>query len=306
LSTQYLLDPWFVELKPTDVDAERFNRLSALNQVMELGRRFGLSPVGFIDEEFLSGFSSDFRNYQRPDGHAIGSIIASLIIKERHNEEAVISDSPCPVLPPNWRKALDHCGREIESPHWRRPIIVISELRSETWPRVTEIGFRTSSDEQIRRRNLVYIERYERHVYCEPDLDPWRLGAVGPLMEERSDAVRERHLMRQRLPRPRHILPLNLTFDQIVQILRSHMNWSCGQSGRAYYLPPEDWNPNSISQADWRHGNAFPTDTVDGGRRGYRDREGRIWLWDQFHNIHWDVQLPGGRHQNVSPEGIIL
>lgn len=273
---------------------------------MELGRRFGLSPVGFIDEEFLSGFRGDFQNYQRHDGHAIGSIIASLVMQERHDEEAVIADSPCPVLPPNWRKALDHCGREIASPLWRRPIIVISEFRSATWPRVNEIRFKTSRDEQIRKRNLVYIESYEQHVYCEPDLDPWRLGAVGPLPEQNAEGIRERHTMQRRLPRPKHRLPLNLTYDQMVQILRQHIEWSCGQEGRAYYIPPDGWDPSSISQAEWRSGNPFPTDTVDGGRRGYKDRQGRIWLWDLLHNTHWDVHLPGNGHENISPEGVVL
>ncbi len=308
MSTQYLLDPWFVELKPTDADTERFNRLNALKRVVELGQRYGLSPVRFIDQSFLNSFHDKFRNYQRNDGSAIGRIIGNLVMQEQHDHEATISDTPCPELPPNWRKALDHCGSADTSPHWRKPIIVISEVRSGVWPQIAEIEFKASNNMQIRRRNLVHIENYDQHVYCEPDLDPWRLGAVGPLIDQNSgEAVHERHSMRQRLPRPIHLLPLNLTYDQIVQILRNHMEWSCGQEGKAYYIPPQGWDPRTISQDEWRRKKVFhKRREPHGDRWGYVDREDRIWLWDKKHNIHWDVQIPSGKHINVSPDGYVL
>lgn len=295
MSTQYLLDPWFVQLKLVDAEGDRLSRLNALNKVKDLSEKLGLSPVSFIDEEFLKVFRDDFRNYQRADGHAIGSIIASLVILEPYDKEAEISDSPCPELTPSWRRALDQYGHENASPHWRRPIIVISEFRSDAWPRANEIRFKTSSDDELRKRNLVHVESYERHAYCEPDLDPWRLGAVGAL------TVKQR-----RLPRPFHLLPLHLTFDQIVQILGQKLECSCGREGKMYYIPPGDWDPRFISKERWRSEDVFPRQNVPGGQKGQRDRAGRIWLWDRLHYTHWDVQLPGGGHLNVSADGRLL
>ena len=63
MSTQYLLDPWFVQLKPTDATALRLSRLNALDKVRELSQKFGLSPVRVIDKEFLRSFQDDYRNY---------------------------------------------------------------------------------------------------------------------------------------------------------------------------------------------------------------------------------------------------
>jgi hypothetical protein len=310
LSTEYLLDPWFIQLKPTDSTLQRFTRLNAWSRVRELSQKFGLSPVQFIDEAFLGTFQSDYQNYQRPDGNFIGAVIAKLVIQERHEGLAEICDIPCPELPINWRSALDHRGGDSSAPNWRRPFVVIPESRSEEWPEASEIRFKTSIDNKIRRRNLVQIEKYDQHDYCEPDLDPWRLCAVGAPAEEVTGAVRERHLSRRRLPRPVDLLPLRYSFDQIVQTLQQQIDWSCSQQGRAYYIPPEGWDPRNISQEGWRKGNAFPKGFArkKRGKRYYGpiDRENRIWLWDIQENHHWDVQLADGRHVNVSHEGKIL
>jgi hypothetical protein len=308
LSTEYLLEPWFVQLKPTDTSTERFDRLNAYNKVSELSKKYGLSPVRFIDEEFLRTFQNDYQNYQRGDGQAIGSIMVKLVIQEHHAGEATIFGVPCPALPLNWRKALDHCGSDSVS-HWRRPILVVSGSHAEEWPKTSEIKFKISQNEQINKRNLVYIESYDHHPFCETDLDPWRLGPDGVSTPETTEALRERRLNRRHLPRPDHFLPLNLTLDQVAKKLRQRLDWSCWKQGRAYYIPHEGWNPHVISQEEWRKGNAFPKGFIQKEDRkryyGPIDRENRIWLWDTLHNDHWDVQLPDGGHINVSNEGEI-
>jgi hypothetical protein len=306
LSTQYLLDPWFIQLKPTDNTAQQYSRLNAWSKVQELSQKFGLNPVQFIDDEFLRTFQGDYENYQRADGNFIGATIASLVIQERHDGIAEISDTPCPDLPTDWRNALHYQARDSSAPNWRRPYIVISESRSEEWPQASEIRLKTSTNNQIIGRNLVQIEKFDQHDYCEPDLDPWRLGAVGTPAEDATRAVCEQHLSRRRLPRPLGLLPLRYSFDQIVKTLQQHMGWSCGENGRAYYIPPQGWDPRTISREDWRHGNIFRSDSVQGGRRGPVDRDGRIWLWDQLHKNHWDVQWPNGDYTNVSHDGKIL
>lgn len=306
MSTRYLLDPWFIQLKPTDNTQQRLTRLNAWSKVQELSKKFGLNPVRFINDEFLRVFQEDYKNYERNDGREIGARIASLVIKERHDDIAEIKDTPCPYLPTNWCNALDYQARDSSEPNWRRPYIVISESRSEEWPQVSEINLKTSASDLIIRRNLVQIETFDQHEYCEPDLDPWRLGAVGMPAEDTTGAVGQRHSSRQRLPRPLKLLPLHYSFDEIVRTLQQNIDWSCGENGRAYYIPRKDWNPQTISWQDWRCRNIFPTDTVPNGRRGPVDRDGQVWIWDQHHNIHWDVQLPGGNHINVSHDGRIL
>jgi hypothetical protein len=284
---------------------QRFRRLNAWSKIQELSQKFGLRPVQFIDEEFLRRFREDYQNYQRADGNSIAKMIASLLIQDRHEGLAEICDTPCPELPTNWRNALDRQGRDSSAPNWRRPLIVISEARSEEWPQASEVGFKTSTDDRISKRNLVRIETYDQHDYCEPDLDPWRLRTIGTPAKDIAGAVRERHSSRRRLPRPLELLPLDFSFDQIMLTLQQHIDWSCRQEGKAYYIPRKSWDPRTISQEDWRSEDAFPKG-FSGGRKGQKDRKNRIWLWDQLHNDHWDVQCPGGGHRNVTPDGSVL
>lgn len=308
MTTEYLVDPWIIDLQPNDGIEARFSRLNALAKIQELQVKYGLMPVGFINDEFVEEFKNDYSNYHRDDGRALANLIAHLVFSGDHQGQITTEEEtllPADV-PLTWLQSLDRKGSTLNPPNWRRPMIFIPEERTGVWPNLPFFKYATSSGEEM-RRNLVCLESYEQHQYCEPDIDPWRIGAVGTLPPIVNGTVAERHDARCRLPRPEHILPLHFSFDEIVDRLSRKIDWACGQHGYAYYIPEEGWNPQNIQEGDWRNSiRIFNTRVVEGGRRGPVDRKGRIWLWDQAKNVHWDVQLPGGGHVNVSPEGLIL
>lgn len=263
---------------------------------------------------FRESLRNSHHNFSRQEWGEVGILLknASLPLEEPQGQPVEIIDSPFPsTLPTYWSRALGEIGCDHSPPNWRRPIIVIPEARTSSWPHSTEmrreLKFKVRGSTIELTRNLVCIDIYDRHAYFEPDLDPWRLGAVGTSEYAISGIVSGRHETIKRLPRPLHILPLSMTFTEMVQALQKRLDCSCGQENRAYYIPPQGWDPRTISKDEWRRGNFFHTDSVQDGRRGAIDREGFIWLWDPFHNAHWDVQLPdGSQHRNISHDGKVL
>jgi len=188
----------------------------------------------------------------------------------------------------------------------------VPEARTESWPNhglsEREIKYKINDSVESITRNLVCIESYDKHEYFEPDLDPWRIGAIGSPAETSTGRRGEsQESIVKALPRPLHLLPLSFTFTKVVEELQKNVDCSCGQESKAYYIPLKDWDPRTICCEAWRRGNIFPTGRVSGGRSGPIDRDGFIWLWDQLHKNHWDVQLSdGSKHRNVSPDGEIL
>ncbi len=280
----------------------------------ELHRTYGMRRVQFITEEQISDFYIKASWRRRDDYVEVFRIISSLLLDdEAEGRPAVIKETPCPTLTSQWLTALGAHGSNDLPPTWRTPIIFVPEMRSGEWPNQDidgrELKYKIDDRTEINSRNLVSLERYEEHRNFEPDLDPWRYGATGRPPETVGGAVDERREALRRLPRPpEDILPLHLTFSEIVQRLERRLDWTCGRPGRVYYIPPEGWDPRTKYREEWRSGDVFPKGFVkkeDGSRYyGPIDREKRIWLWDLKENHHWDVQLPNGKHLNVSHDGI--
>lgn len=306
-----LIDPWLVELHRDDSLSIRESRYNSYLRIEELISKYSLEFITFLAEEFLAEFynilSNGGQGYQRLDGMYLIRIIKKMISAEDYQGQAAIIDVPYPDnLPIEWLGALDREGSDDDAPHWRTPILIIPESRKQQWPNSPEIHY-TSADGQPRCRNLICSELYAQHKHCEPDIDPWRIGSVGSAPEQIIGGVGERHESRRRLPRPPY-LPLTLSYDDLVTALQNNIEWSCGEARKAYFIPHRTWDPRIISKAQWRSGssNIFESGTVEDGRRGPKDREGRIWLWDRGENHHWDVQLHDGHHVRVSHTGQIL
>lgn len=318
----YLLDPWLLELKPEDSRDVRFKRLTSLKKLIDLNAIYDMTPVKFVDDEFRTSLMSNRSTFQRQEWGEVGKIIAHTSLGTKAQGLPVeIIDTPCHALSAEgplsaqWLTALNEHGCGEDPPVWRRPIIIFSETRSTSWPnhdeKNRELKYKINGSTEPTARNLVCIENYNQHTYFETDLDPWRIGAFGTPDKIVTGAVSERREATRRLPRPLQLLPLNLTFTKIWEKLQVRLDWSCGEAGRAYFIPPTDWDPRTIDREEWRGGRIFRTVSLSQpGRypteRGIVDRESRIWVWDKLKNHHWDVQLTSGSHINVTHEGVIV
>lgn len=303
----YLFDPWLVEFSESDTPDTILNRYTALTKMQDLHRTYGMRRVRFITSDQLHEFYSKNSKSQRNDIRVIARIFNSILITPAcQTQPTEIVDRPCPTLTEHWLGALGGSTTD-----WRRPTIVVPEARTEDWPnhglREREIKYKINGSAESITRNLVCIETYDQHAYFEPDFDPWRIGAIGMPSEIASGSIGERREGMHMLPRPKHILPLAYTFTQIFQKLHERIEWSCGKSEMAYFIPEVGWDPRTISQETWRYKTIqiFRTGTMSDGRRGYLDRENRVWLWDPKEN-HWDVQFPSGGYYSVSHNGRIL
>lgn len=301
----YLFDPWLVELHETDTPETTLKRYSALTKMQELHRKYAMRRVRFLTKDQLYEFYANYTKSQRNDVREIVQIIKSVLLTPTCQAQPVeIVDRSCPTLSAQWLNALGGSSTD-----WRRPIVVLPEARTANWPNHTlkgrELKYKINGSAEPTSRNLVCIERYDQHTYFEPDLDPWRFGAIGMPVEtgtgERIESI-------QMLPRP---FPLTFTFTQIFQELQARMEWSCGHTEKAYFIPEIGWDPRLITQKDWRENKIFGKAIVRGsrskhdGRSGPIDREKHIWLWHSEER-HWDVQLPGGGYWSVSYDGRVL
>ncbi len=303
-----LVDPWLVDVQPEDSLLVRYERLQAIDKLLNLVRDTPADWVKFLTEDFIQVFTNNYVNFQRPDGPLIYSLIK--LLSPYHplvEDPAVLCQTQIPNLPDTWRRALCHCAASDEAPKWRYPMVMVPEIRNAEWPPGNVLKF--NAGESARIRNLVRIERYMDHIYFQPDLDPWRLNACGdPTTEERDcDARRDTW---KRLPRPPE-LPPNLTFDQLQVALQGHVASTNGEGTEMYFVPdPIRWNPKEHPRDRWRNCSVFNREQVQegqrAGRRGYLDRDGRIWIWHNEES-HWDVQIVNVKpHEKVSHTGLIL
>jgi hypothetical protein len=76
---------------------------------------------------------------------------------------------------------------------------------------------------------------------------------------------------------------------------------------RYYFIPPTSWDPRTVSEDQWRKGEAFEMARArekgtrrkpePSKRKGYVDYEGHVWVWDSMKR-HWDVQF-GGHNEHL-------
>lgn len=94
---------------------------------------------------------------------------------------------------------------------------------------------------------------------------------------------------------------------------------SCEACDKFHLIPPSEWrfikHPWLLRyDPDLPIGGEFPfvpptlwkSGRLHGNQHGLLDAIGNEWKWDSLHKDHWDVQLPGGGHKNVSRDGRIL
>ena len=303
-----LVDPWLVDINLEDTLSDRYERLHAIEKLFDLARDVPINWVKFLCMESIRNFQENFINYQRPDGRTVHSLMNLLGPFYPPEENPTFQcQMPIPDLPEGWKRALCHCAVSDEAPAWRYPIVMVPDVRNAQWPPENQIIFDVG--ESTRFRNLVSVERYKDHIYFQPDIDPWRLNAYGePNGDVRgSDAQRPTW---KRLPRPPE-LPENLSLDQLRDALQGIINSTNGGGTELYFVPcPIGWNPTEHQRDPWRNCTVFSQAQVQkgprAGRRGYLDREDRIWIWD-YAEGHWDVQIENGdRHDVVSHTGRIL
>ena len=89
-------------------------------------------------------------------------------------------------------------------------------------------------------------------------------------------------MARQRAPGPQADWPTKHPWDKLPR------------GGAFPFVPPK--------------GIRWPTYPKIGDRGGYKDADGNEWVphyTPDPTDFHWDVQLPGGGHRNVKPDGEI-
>jgi hypothetical protein len=213
-------------------------------------------------------------------------------------EYAIITED-VPMLDVYWRRVLSDIGSNCSAPHWRSPMVLVSNFGTRNWPGVNELDY--SSGGATRQRNLVQLMLKSYHPFFERDLDPWRLQTAAPPVNQ-SASLDEKRATWKRLPRPKD-LNQSLHFPDLVDKLRGRYSYS-KTDPLFNFVPPLTWNPFSVTKRAWREGKCFPEKTVLYKRRsgtdGYLDRGGRIWVWHD-EKSHWDVQFDDGdSHINVS------
>jgi hypothetical protein len=198
-------------------------------------------------------------------------------------------------LSSTWKQSL----REVLSTahDWRSPQILVTRDRCAYWPNAPLVDVSAPACGDLgaispKAVPLVEITKYGRHPHARADRDPWDLRALNPPL---TGGPQNPCL----LPKP----PVceGKPADELKALLRNCcVRFSTSQW---HYVPPEHWDPNSISVIKWRNGNAFPAG-VRGNDHGYLDCDGRIWVWHTTER-HWDVQLSDGDYQKVRETGIL-
>lgn len=300
-----LTDPWVTRISLRASNAETLAKVHALKQIcVALGKLYPLEVLRFIDPETFSQFQIMINNYKGSDRQELRMFMHHFIMNNEITSELPEITKPYPDdLPESWLKVLAANGYTDQPPYWRSPMVLVPEIRRSEWSADKEITYTVNG--LSRKRNLIAIETYADHPHFESDIDPWRLGCVGEPVP--NAPVDERPTTCRRLPRPPQLLG-KLPLSQLAAEVKEIGDSSCGMDKHYFYLPKVPWEPTERGREDWRN-NSFDSNGVvlKEKRTGYIDKNGRIWLWDQLHNTHWDVQLPdGSEHQNVSYDGKIL
>jgi hypothetical protein len=268
-----------------------------------------LNPVQFIDPEEARLFYQQLAE-RGPYGGWIGEVLR-FVAHHRRNEpagghRATVVNGPQDLGGP-WRRALREEMGNLEN--WRTPQLIVCAQRSAEWRNCVhdhevDIVFDDRPQDRPYKRVVVFITspnevtghnyelEYMAHKYAWADLDPWDVRHCnaprpGGLLDERCRLPRSSALHARR--------PWEL--DEELKKLRSQ-SWP--SEGKFWFIPPEAWS-HQQDRIEWRKG-AFEEQTAPNRRKGPIDYKGQIWAWHSEEG-HWDVQLKGGGHMKVKPNG---
>lgn len=233
-----------------------------------------------------------------------------IFVREMFGRDSTTSGPPAKIeaCPPRldalWMGALDQA---LATGNWRDPYIVTTQSGLKDWNASDEVEIATSTGHPY-KRVLVDLAGFEAHPYARRDLDPWRLLTIVDVEPPYSGSADQKRARLRRLPRPPVLR--DSPMDRWQQHLEAADSWSCGDEARRYYRPSENWDPRQVDKNDWREGRPFEMATKRLNRgpivSGFRDRDGRVWSFDESHCDHWDVQCADVRsdaYDNVYPEG---
>ncbi len=300
-----LVDPWVASEPASATDA--YNQAKALERAIDLlvrGPTFGVEVLPFLrgDELFLYGEAS--RASSNPAQRRRIERLNRLIRHDGIEAAAVIVDA-LPGLPESWREVFA-CATQGS---WRDPVVAVPASRLDAWP-PSWVGFRHDDGRQLGQleqpaeRRVTMLERLGGAGGCDApstdggictDWNPWLLGG--------EQAVK---MHPRELPRPPNLNPYTTPMEdwQDHFALVGICPGSGTPSARACYRPPRDWDPVTISAAEWRDGRIFPVADSSHGK-GFQDRDGYVWCWDLHRHEHWDVQFPDGKYMNVEITGAL-
>ncbi len=270
------------------------NSLKALSDVT---RRELLEPVPCIEQAnfFAAREAPEMRG---PKRQLIERTLSQLVCWEIPSSlcEAKIVDGPRD-LGPLWMQCLRESLSGTDD--WRSPQILVVNERRSSWPMSHTVGLLAEACSDLvaiaqRDVPLIHIDEYAEHPYARSDRDPWDLRAHHPPQQEAASHQNQPCI----LPKPPECIAVEvIDLTEKLKACSSSMTGEC-----CYYIPPNDWDPLTISSTQWRNGRAFPNGVTDHNRSGPKDCDGRVWQWDRTER-HWDVQFGDDPHIKINHEG---
>jgi len=305
--TRLLLDyPWPLEagLGPDE------GPQNVLRDYLHLLVKTKLSAGRFIEEEEYIAF---WKSIEGRRGRGRFDLVIRLLDHCQRNSNSICRATPVSPEPPHlresWKRALrDELGNFND---WRNPQIVYPEVRRMDWHPVgkeAEILCEPCDGQSASEHLcvLVNIEDYVAHPFAISDFDPWDVRCTAP------SGVHPCYLPNPLLPdcdplqnHFRRVIPIAQLYEKLAEARRK----SCPANGKYFYIPHDTWRPETISQAAWREGRAFPHEfSKERQQTGYRDFSGMIWLWHKGRGghkgeDHWDVQMGGKDYIKVKHTG---
>lgn len=283
---------------------------NVLRNFVKLLRRTGLNPAPFVEDlqqnELWQHRPARFDGWQhlrefldicrRPDGSMCSAI--------PDPEPSGIHD--------NWKRALRDQLSDLSD--WRNPQIVVPESRLTKWlPHGDEAAIRCEECDDHPasgplHRVLAVLENYESHPFAISDLDPWDVRCTAP--SGAHPCYLPNPLIPDSDPLQNHFrrVPIAQLYEKLAEAHRR--GWQA--SGKYFFIPTADWRPETISQAAWREGRAFPRKLApERQQMGYSDFAGRVWVWHKGRGPHkgedhWDVQLGGTDYISVNHTGDLI
>ena len=265
-----------------------------LNELSNLTKDEGLTPVRCLDIGLLEAARSSPK--LRPNKNFVEKWLVNLIVWESAPTlcEAQVSAGNVD-LPATWKQSLRTAL--AGNTDWREPQILVSSVRAPMWPVGSLVSVeapvcQTLPAISIRSVPLVAINQYNDHCCARSDRDPWDLRHHHPPPR---GGLRQHPCL---LPKPPscnniHLPELRAALKTCTVHSPANLIW--------HYVPGEQWDPETIDEARWRNGSAFPRNSI-GGHYGYLDRDQNVWEWDH-HERHWDLQLAGGGYERINQYG---
>jgi hypothetical protein len=257
----------------------------------------GLDPVPFLTPEEHIAWRVNPPSGLRTARGAIERLLMRIVRWEGGTCQAI------PTSGPRDFSTIWKCGlRDAMSltNDWRSPQIIFPASRRRDWANKSEVDIQIEACGEIapsgpHNRLIAELEAYSDHPHAKSDADPWNLRhtlSTQPINCNKNPCM---------LPKPPELRYVDL---EDIPARLNGVNRS--EKDKWYYIPPSNWDANSISKTSWRRGRAFPYGEKN-GRSGWIDERQFVWHWDLDHvSGHWDVQLDNGGHVNVSHTGEVF